>query len=90
MTVAGIVLALGSGGGEGQHRSDADAAAVYLGVGLFIGGRIYGLVDAYGSTVEHNETLAQQLGLPPRLAVVPAPIRVGDRVAWGPALALRF
>lgn len=92
MSATGVVLVFGVIGmsGDNGHPSDTEVTAVVLGLGLIIAGRIYGLVDSYSSTCEHNRTLAQQLGLPAGLALAPAPIRVGDRVAWGPALSLRF
>jgi hypothetical protein len=62
----------------------------FAGLLVVFGGRIYGIVDSIVSTGDYNQALAQRLGLPPTIAVTPAPIRMGERVAWGPALTLRF
>jgi hypothetical protein len=62
----------------------------YTGLLIASGGRIYGFVDSLSSASDYNRALAQRLGLPPTIALTPAAIRMGDRVAWGPALTLRF
>jgi hypothetical protein len=76
----------------GNPNSSSVETEVWLGLGLILAGRIYGLVDAYSSSKDYNLALAQRLGLPPSVALAPAPIKVAgtNSVAWGPALTLRF
>ena len=76
----------------GNSNSSSAETEIWLGLGLVLAGRIYGLVDAYSSSKDYNIALAQRLGLPPSVALAPAPIKVAgtNSVAWGPALTLRF
>lgn len=77
-------------------NSDVHLSGGLLSVGLvmMIGGRVYGFVDAYSSTTRYNRQLAARLGLAPDLSLSVAPFRVetaqGPRLAFGPALSLRF
>jgi hypothetical protein len=72
------------------NSGSQDVWAVYLGLGLIVGGRIYGLVDSYSSTKDYNRRLRARLGLPEWGGVTLIPIRTDRAVAWGPALAFRF
>ena len=72
------------------NSGSQDVWAVYLGLGLLLGGRIYGLVDSYSSTKEYNRRLRARLGLPDWGSVAVIPIRTDRAVAWGPALSFRF
>ena len=72
------------------NSGNQDMWAVYLGLGLLVGGRIYGLIDAYSSTREYNRRLRARLGLPEWGSVAVIPIRTDRAVAWGPALSFRF
>jgi len=70
--------------------SHVDVAPILLGVLAILGGRIYGFVDAYTSAGDYNRALAQRLGLPGTVSLGVTPLRVGESLAYGPSLQLRF
>lgn len=71
--------------------SDINDGEFVVGLGLLLGGRIYGFIDAYTSTHEYNRRLRRQLGLPDWISMGLAPIRSGqNEVAYAPTLRLRF
>ena len=67
-----------------------DVWAIYLGFGLILGGRIYGLVDSYTSARDFNRRLRARLGMPEWASVGVVPIRTDRAVSWGPSLSFRF
>jgi hypothetical protein len=85
----GVSREIANNNGSGGN-SHIDTTPLVIGVGMIFAGRIYGLVDAYSSSKDYNRALAQRLGLPPGLALGVTPIRMGESIAWGPALSLRF
>lgn len=96
LTVAGFVLILAAvreaweTDVNSQDSSPTiNGNAIWLGFGLIVGGRIYGLYDSYSSAKDYNAALAQRLGLGP-MQVSLAPIRMGGVTAWGPAINFRF
>jgi hypothetical protein len=77
------------GGPRTTGDDDAAAGFIIAGVVAIVGGRVYGVVDAWRSTSAYNAGLARRLGLPPLAATV-APMSTARGLAWGPALQLRF
>lgn len=70
---------------------EVNSGELLVGLGLLLGGRIYGLVDAYSATNDYNLRLRRQMGLPDWVAFGIAPIRSGrNDVAYSPTLRLRF
>jgi hypothetical protein len=101
LTVGGIVLAFwwlgrqidtaeASNNGFSSDNGPHDLWAVYLAVGMILGGRIYGLVDSYTSARDFNRRLRTRLGLPDYASLGVAPIRTDRTLSWGPALTFRF
>jgi hypothetical protein len=96
LTVAGFVLIMAAfqeAWDNDLNAQDTSSGfnenAIWLGLGLMLGGRVYGLFDSYSSAKDYNAALAQRLGLGP-MHVSLAPIRMGGVTAWGPALSFRF
>jgi hypothetical protein len=75
------------------NRSPDNSAAtveILAGLGLVLGGRIYGLVDSYLATEEYNRKLRMRLGLPAGLSLGVGRIGSGPAMAVGPRLTYRF
>jgi hypothetical protein len=72
-------------------RTDA-TSNIFAGVALLAVGRVYGLYDAYASSVDYNQALARHLGLPagmvPSMAAIPT--AAGSSIAYGPSMSMRF
>ena len=75
---------------DGWTVGSGDPALLYLGLGLFLGGHIYGLVDAYTSARAFNRDLRARLGLPDWASLGVVPIHTDRALAWGPSLTFRF
>jgi TM2 domain-containing membrane protein YozV len=74
----------------GNSSANDNSNELTVGVLMMLAGFVYSPIDAYVSTDNYNHALAEQLGLPTSVALVPAPIRTDRGVAWGPGVALRF
>jgi TM2 domain-containing membrane protein YozV len=68
----------------------AATVEILAGVGLMLGGRIYGFVDSYLATDEYNSKLRARLGLPAGLSLGVGRIGGGPAMAVGPRLTYRF
>jgi hypothetical protein len=98
LSIGGIVLAFWWLGKNIDNQNDTfgdnngprDAWAIYLAVGMILGGRIYGLIDSYTSARDFNRQLRTRLGLPELASLGVAPIRTDRTLSWGPALSFRF
>jgi hypothetical protein len=98
LTIGGVVLAFwwlsknidNQNDTFGNDNGPHDVWAVYLAIGMILGGRIYGLVDSYVSARDFNRRLRTRLGLPEFASVGVVPIRVDRTLTWGPALSFRF
>jgi TM2 domain-containing membrane protein YozV len=76
---------------DGTSSHEPNQALLLGAMGLIMGGRIYGLYDAYASTTDYNRQLAARLGLPAAFSLGVTPIKSGhNQMAWGPSLSLRF
>jgi hypothetical protein len=77
--------------GYSHCEPEVNSGELLVGLGLLLGGRVYGFVDAYSSTNDYNRRLRRQLGLPDWVAFGIAPIRSArNDVAYAPTLRLRF
>ena len=63
---------------------------LYAGVGLLLGGRIYGLVDSYLSTEEYNKKLRARYGLPVVVDFGVGRVGSGPGLSFGPRLSVAF
>jgi hypothetical protein len=83
-----------SGGSSGGTINGPDQLhdlwAVYLALGLVVGGRIYGLVDSYSSAKEFNQRLRARLGMPEWGSLGVVPIRTDRADTRGPSFTMRF
>jgi hypothetical protein len=93
LEIGGVLLILTSFATQSTTdgtSTQVSEARLTLGMLALMGGRIYGLVDAWRSTTAYNLRLRQLMGLPDWLAVGVTPIRTRDNVAYAPTLRLAF
>jgi len=72
------------------HDNTGAGTEIGIGIAMFLGGRVYGLVDSYLSTEEYNRKLRQKLGLPAGLSLGVGRIGSGPMAALGPRLSFTF
>ena len=77
--------------GFGDSADSSLPRAVKLaGLGLYAGGRVHGLIDAYRSTGRYNRRLARRFGLDARMVLAPMPLQVSGQTALGLGASWQF
>jgi hypothetical protein len=93
--VGGLLLILWATSYVDRHHSDDRIShrrdwALVAGLGLAVGGRVYGLYDSFASSRRFNVELQRRLGLPGHVSLGIGPIVGPGGTAWGPRLALEL
>jgi hypothetical protein len=94
MSAAGFLTflwgAMRTGIADEEDPSPLPPAAMLAGIGIYVGGRIHGLVDAYQSSGRYNRRLAQRLGLGGGMVLTPMPLQTSGETALGLGASWRF